>query len=72
MNELIAALARYGIPLPDRAQAVEAAVAGALVVLALAIGVAAGRALDVMSVGDDEARSLGLSSSLPCSSSRRR
>ena len=45
MNELIAALARYGIPLPDRAQAVEAAVAGALVVLALAIGVAAGRAL---------------------------
>ena len=45
MNEWVTVLARYGIPLPGRAQAMEAAVAGALVLLALAIGVAAGRAL---------------------------
>ena len=45
MNGLAVFLAGYGIALPSRAQAVEAAVAGGLVLAALAIGVLAGRTL---------------------------
>ncbi|MEH3099013.1 mechanosensitive ion channel family protein [Sphingomonas adhaesiva] len=38
-------LTRYGIAVPDRADAIEAAVAGGLVLLMLAVGLAAGRTL---------------------------
>ena len=45
MKEVAAFLAGYGIALPTRGEAVEAAVAGGLVLVALAIGVLAGRTL---------------------------
>jgi small-conductance mechanosensitive channel len=45
MTALAEWLDRYGIALPSRADGIEAAVAGGLVLIALAIGVAAGRTL---------------------------